>query len=254
MIDLFGIGKAPPEPPEPGAAPKTEPAAPAEPAPPRGSHRVWAALLVLDSLLIIVFAGVAAFKVSQFWRAPAAPVVASRRRPAPKTPEPPKAPEPPKPAEAAKPEPKAEAKPVEAPKPPETAKPAAKKTDSPRPPKPSLLSDGPKPHAAPALAGAAASAPAPAAPAAAPAAEGKAKAQAVVFKLSAPNASSVQLVGAFIVRGGRKEMIKGADGAWTLKLYLNPGAYRYFFSADKKKLLDPENPRTDRGASVMSVP
>ena len=75
-----------------------------------------------------------------------------------------------------------------------------------------------------------------------------------VFKLRAPNAGSVQLVGAFIVRGGRKEMTKDSEGVWSVKLYLNPGQYRYFFSVDKKKTLDPENPRSDRGASLLPVP
>jgi hypothetical protein len=39
-----------------------------------------------------------------------------------------------------------------------------------------------------------------------------------------------------------------------VKLYLNHGQYRYFFAVDKKKTLDPENPRSDRGASLLAVP
>ncbi len=72
-----------------------------------------------------------------------------------------------------------------------------------------------------------------------------------MFKLRSANADAVQLVGAFIVHGGRKEMAKTGDGTWSVKLYLNPGQYRYFFSVDKKKTLDPENPNSDRGASFF---
>ncbi|MDE2511321.1 MAG: hypothetical protein KGL74_09385, partial [Elusimicrobia bacterium] len=163
-------------------------------------------------------------------------VAAPRRRPAPRPPEPAKPPEAPVAAAPAKP---AEAPKLREPEP----KPAAHRPEAPRPPKPSLLSDGPKPHAAPA--------PAAASPAAPPA---PGKALPVVFKIHAPKAGSVQLVGAFIVRGGRKEMTKDSSGVWSVKLYLNPGQYRYFFSVDKKKILDPENPRSDRGASLLPVP
>jgi hypothetical protein len=241
MIDLFGMGKQ-----ESHDHPQ-EPAATAAPVPaeetqaPRGSHRLWAFLLVLDSLFVIVFGGAVAAKVYQYWKTPsAASIPAPRRRtPAAKPPEPSPAPvapvvAAPKPVEAPKPEPKA----------------AARRADAPRPPKPSLLNDGPKPHAAPSPAAVAAT---PAAAAPTPAAA-SGKAMPVVFKLRAPSAGDVQLVGAFIVRGGRKEMTKDADGVWSVKLYLNPGQYRYFFSVDKKKTLDPENPRSDRGASLLPVP
>ena len=249
MIDLFGMGKQDPQdqPHEPAAPVPAE--TPEEVHAPRGSHRLWAFLLVLDSVFVIVFGGAVAKIVYQYWKAPtAAPAPVSRRHPAPvKPPEAVKPPEP-VPSTAAVAAPPAPApKPVEAPKPEPKA---ARRPDSPRPPKPSLLNDGPKPHAAPAPVAATASAPP--APAAAPAAPGKAL--PVVFKLRAPNAGSVQLVGAFIVRGGRKEMTKDADGVWAVKLYLNPGQYRYFFSVDKKKTLDPENPRSDRGASLLPVP
>jgi enterochelin esterase family protein len=64
----------------------------------------------------------------------------------------------------------------------------------------------------------------------------------VEFKLKAPSAKKVQLVGAFIVRGGRKEMARGEGGVWTLTLYLTPNTYRYHFTVDGKRLSDPENP------------
>jgi hypothetical protein len=126
-----------------------------------------------------------------------------------------------------------------------------------RPPKPSLLSDGPKPRQTPSLAGPGAApkaaAPAPA-PAPAAASGERPRAKPIVFRVRAPSAKSVQLVGAFIVRGGRKEMDKQGDGSWTAEVYLHPGQYRYFFSVDKKKLLDPENPRSERGSSLLTVP
>ena len=248
MIDLFGLGKKkdPQDEPMPlSQAPEAEPAAPA----PRGSHKLWAFLLVLDSVVVIVFAGVVAAKVYQHWQAPvSAPVPAPRKRPvkaaeapvastapAP-APEPVKAPEPPKPAPVA------------------AAKPAA---DSPRPPKPSMIADAPKHRESPkpADAGGKSPAPTPAPPRAAPAAtDGKVKALKTEFKIHAPKAKSVELVGAFIVRGGRKDMSREGDGTWTVTLYLNPGTYRYFFSVDKKKQLDPENPNSDKGASLLTIP
>jgi 1,4-alpha-glucan branching enzyme len=92
-----------------------------------------------------------------------------------------------------------------------------------------------------------------AAPAAAPA-DAKAKAVPVEFKLKSPQAKTVQLSGAFLVRsGGRKDMVKGADGDWQLTLYLQPGAYRYNFLVNGKKSLDPLNSKIDRGASVIQV-
>jgi 1,4-alpha-glucan branching enzyme len=128
-----------------------------------------------------------------------------------------------------------------------------------RPPKPSLLTDAPKPRETPKLAGPGhapakpASAPSPAAaPAAADGARPRAK--PIAFRVRATTAKSVALVGAFIVRGGRLEMKKDADGIWEAEVYLHPGQYRYFFAVDKKKVLDPENPRSERGSSLLTVP
>ncbi|MDP3544188.1 MAG: hypothetical protein Q8T11_17115 [Elusimicrobiota bacterium] len=81
MIDLFGLRKQQ----EPGdqlSEPSTGDAEPAAPAP-RGSHKLWAFLLVLDSLFVIVFAGAVAAKVYQHWKAPAvAAKPVARKRPA----------------------------------------------------------------------------------------------------------------------------------------------------------------------------
>jgi hypothetical protein len=244
MIDLFGMRqKDPQEPSEPAAPAPADAAAPAHA--PRGSHRLWAFLLVLDSIFVMVFGGVVASKVYHYWREPALatlppphhhPMKPAETAASP-APTPVKAVEPPKPAEAVKPAAK-----------PEPAKTAAR-SDAPRPPKPSLLNDPPKPRSTPTPAAATAAAAAPSA-----AADGKTKAAPVVFKLKSPNAKNVQLVGAFIVRGGRKDMTQDDDGLWSVKLYLNPGQYRYFFAVDKKKTLDPENPQSDRGASLLTIP
>ena len=243
MIDLFGLGKQPEQPQEPEKA--AEPASPE--APPRGSHKLWAFLLVLDSVFVIVFAGAVAAKIYQHWKAPVlAPVASPRRRPV-KAVETPAASTAPAPVPAPAPEP---VKPPEPPKAPE-AKPAAK-TDAPRPPKPSMLADAPKHRETPKLADAGGKT-ASVAPAA-PASGAPVKALRTEFKLNAPHAKSVELVGAFIVRGGRKDMSKSDDGNWTVTLYLNPGSYRYFFSVDKKKQLDPENPHSEKGASLLSIP
>lgn len=249
MIDLFGLGKKDPQD-EPAPAPQAAGSGPAAPAP-RGSHKLWAFLLVLDSVFVIVFAGALAAKVYQHWNTPVlAPVPAPRKRPvktaeAPAAstapapaPEPAKAPEPPKPAPAA------------------AAKPAP---DAPRPPKPSMLAEAPKHRETPKPADAGGKSPAAKPAAAAPASpiaagEVKVKALRTEFKLHAPKAKNVELVGAFIVRGGRKDMSREGDGTWTVTLYLNPGAYRYFFSVDKKKQLDPENPHSDKGASLLTIP
>jgi hypothetical protein len=231
MLDISG----------PSSAPSTVTGG--QPKGPSGSRgvRIWGVLLVLDFFFVIVFGGALAAKIYQHLAAPAAPVAPPRRvKPAAKTAENPK--------------------PVETPKTP----PAPKKTEPIAPvaknglppPKPSLLNEAPKrepakPHDA--------SAQKAAAPNAAPpsdAADGaKVKAVAVNFQISAPGAKKVELAGAFIVRGnGMKEMKEKDDGQWSLTLYLTPNTYRYHFLVDGKKTLDPQNSKTDRGASVISVP
>jgi len=241
MIDLFGLGKQqdPQEPAGSASAPEPVPDSPA----PQGSHKLWAFLLVLDSMFVIVFAGVVAAKVYQHWKAPAAPLAAApRKRPA-KAVEAPVAPTAPAPVP----------EPAKAPEPKPAPVPAAKASpEAPRPPKPSMLVDAPKHRETPKLSEAGSKA-APAAPAPV-AADGKVKAVRTEFKLKAPQAKAVELVGAFIVRGGRKDMSRQDDGTWTVTLYLNPGSYRYFFSVDKKKQLDPENPNSDKGLSLLAVP
>ncbi len=202
----------------------TTPAAVAPESPPEpidesatGSHRVWALLLVLDSAFVIVFGGLVASKLYQYWNEPAPALV--HRRVA-------------RPVESAKP-----SQPAAAPR----AEPPAA---APAPP-PIIAAPTPAPVEAPR--------PAPVLPS--PSADAKsAKARPVDFKLHARRASSVQIVGAFIVHGGRKEMARRPDGIWSVRLYLKPGRYRYFFFVDGKRVLDPANPDSDRGASLLSLP
>lgn len=241
MFDLFGLGKQQePQEPAPGSEPAPAPEAAPE-APPRGSHKLWAFLLVLDSVFVIIFAGAVAAKVYQYWSAPAAVVAPARRARPPKTAD--------APAASTAPAPVPES--VKSPEPPKPPVVEAKSApDAPRPPKPSMLADAPRHRGTPGLApssGGSNSAPQAAAPGA------PVKAIRTEFKLHSPKAKSVELVGAFIVRGGRKDMSRDGDGTWTVTLYLNPGTYRYFYSVDKKKQLDPNAP-ADKGASIRSLP
>ncbi|MEK7389999.1 MAG: hypothetical protein AAB036_09895 [Elusimicrobiota bacterium] len=242
MIDLFGLKNRDKE------SDQQARQADAQPAPPRGSHKLWAFLLVLDAVFVIVFAGAVAAKIYQYRNAPPAVVVAPRRRPVK---EPAKAPDAPAVAAAPTPAPVTAtpaAPAAKAPEPPSA--PVKASADAPKPPKPTMLTDAPRHRDTPRPADHAAKA-APTPPASG---EVKVKAVGVDFKLHAPKARSVSVVGAFIMRGGRQEMTRQEDGTWTATIYLKPGQYRYTFAVDKKKQLDPENPHSERGASLISVP
>lgn len=182
------------------------------------SQRLWAILLVLDSFFVIVFGGALAAKVYQHWQATPAPVEPPLQT---KTPPPPEKPaeEPPKAEQALPPEAPAAAPSV-------PAKPAAPPTPAEKP-----AAEKPAPEKPPA-----------------------AKAVPVQFQLKTPEAQGVALVGAFIVRGGKKPMVDRGEGRWTVTLYLTPNTYRYNFLVDGKKILDPENPKAEREASVLIVP
>jgi hypothetical protein len=184
---------------------------------PHGSHRLWALLLILDCAFVIVFGGLVASKVYQHWNEPSEVAIPPNphRRPAKAAEPAAKPPEPPPAAPAT---------------PPAVPAPSA-------PAKPSLAESVLPPTSAPAAA-----------------ADGKVKARPIEFRVRAPSASSVQIVGAFIVHGGRKDMVRHTDGTWTTRLYLNPGQYRYFFFVDGRRTMDPSNPNFDRGASVLTLP
>lgn len=260
MFDPLGLQKTP----DP-----SEPPAPVERRSwlPRSQPAVWLALLAVDALLVVLFGATVVAKIARHWVPKPAPIAEKGRpkqapEPAPETPaETAKGPEADKAAETAKPpEPVKPAEPARAAEPAKpaqakaapkaaTAKAADPKTAASKPaaakplPKPSLVSNGAaKPADRPA--------PRPAAPAA-PA--GKVRAKAVEFSVQAPAAKSVHVAGAFIVKGGKAEMNKGADGRWTATLYLHPGEYRYVFLIDGRRTIDPQNSRVSRGASVLIV-
>jgi len=87
-----------------------------------------------------------------------------------------------------------------------------------------------------------------------PAAAGPARASPVVFKLKDSRARSVQLGGAFLIREGGKESMRRKKGVWTLKVYLMPGSYRYYFLVNGKKKLDPADSLRKNGDSLLIVP
>jgi len=66
----------------------------------------------------------------------------------------------------------------------------------------------------------------------------------VVFRINAPQALSVRLIGTDIpgnLQGA--EMSKGENGVWEVTLGpIDPGAYRYNFSVDRVSVIDPHNP------------
>jgi hypothetical protein len=199
---------------------------------------------VVDSALVIVFGGALAAKLYQHFTAPVLVAQPGRHKPG-------------KPVSPAKTE--APPAPVA---PPPAAKPAATPATAQLPPaRPAPMADAvkrretPKPQTpGPSMS---AQQPATSAP---PAATGSQPAEnrhsvPIEFKIKASKARSVSLAGAFIVRGGRKEMNQQDDGMWTLTLYLLPGVnYRYWFVVDGKKTLDPDNSKVDRGASSLTLP
>jgi HEAT repeat protein len=80
----------------------------------------------------------------------------------------------------------------------------------------------------------------------------KAKAVATEFHFKSEQAKEVFLVGAFL-RGNRSALDPGADGDWSLTVYLKPGDYRYRFLVDGKKMPDPAGRRTEDGWTVITV-
>ncbi|MBI5239718.1 MAG: hypothetical protein HY926_04540 [Elusimicrobia bacterium] len=240
-VDLFGLKKDAEAP--PAAAGEAE-----APRSGRSRPKLWGFLLVVDSILVIVFGGALAAQLYQhLWAAPTPVVAAARRTPKPV---PPPAP------------------PAEAPKPVEAPAPAAPSGSGERQPsrdggpsaagpkaaKPSWLAEPPRGREAAKPQAPGAAKPSAAAPAPIAAGE-KPRSVPVEFKLKASHAKTVQLAGAFIVRGGRKDMAEHEPGHWSLTLYLLPGtSYRYWFLVDGKKTLDPENSQVERGASVLVLP
>lgn len=79
------------------------------------------------------------------------------------------------------------------------------------------------------------------------------------FRIVAPNAERVLLLGDWLERGDTHEMKKGANGVWETKAGpLPPGSYIYGFDVDGIQQADPINPaaklRAARVGSLVTIP
>jgi len=68
----------------------------------------------------------------------------------------------------------------------------------------------------------------------------------VAFRIHAPNAQTVRLVGSDMPQNLQgTAMTKGENGVWEVVLGpIDPGAYRYNFNVDGVTVIDPRNPKT----------
>jgi 1,4-alpha-glucan branching enzyme len=68
----------------------------------------------------------------------------------------------------------------------------------------------------------------------------------VQFRLDAPNASSVQLVGSFTGWEPRYELHETSPGVWSVLVPLKPGVHDYGFMVDGERwVVDPKAPQVD---------
>ncbi len=192
-----------------------------------GDPRFWSLMLLLDMIFIMVFGAVLAGKIHQYWgaNASAAYPIPSKRHFA-----------------------QFQAKRIVPPAKPTPAVAVSKsEAVSPAAPRPGSRAAAPVPKAPlkPSLGTSASAGGRPVSPA---------RAIPAVFKIRAPRAREVYLVGAFLKRG-RLRLRRGTHGNWETTVYLTPNTYRYFFQVDRKEITDPANKRTDaRGYSVLVVP
>lgn len=80
----------------------------------------------------------------------------------------------------------------------------------------------------------------------------------VEFKLKAPKAKTVELIGDFNGwKSGTLALTRRSSGSWEVLLPLPKGRYRYLFVVDGQAELDPGNPavelQADRKTSVKAV-
>ncbi|MBI4385879.1 MAG: hypothetical protein HY551_00705 [Elusimicrobia bacterium] len=219
-MDLFGLRKSA-EPPPAGGEPHE--------AFSFSDKRIWAVLLVLNTIFLFIFAGAVAGMLWVRWGKAPMPSRMQQTRDR-KSPEPQK-------GEKAKSEPIA-TPPAAAPVPAAKAAPAAplERREAKRPlGSPSVLApDLPRREAGPAKGGDAAPAPPHAAPISASA--DKTKAQPVEFVCHAKEATEVLLRGSFLVRtGGLKAMTRIENGAWHVTVSLFSGHYKYRCIVDGKR-------------------
>ena len=82
----------------------------------------------------------------------------------------------------------------------------------------------------------------------------------ITFRLAAPNAQSVRVVGGDILTINQQgAAVRGANGVWEATVGpVDPGAYRYRFQVDGLSLIDPRNPKisesNDDAWSLAVVP
>lgn len=67
----------------------------------------------------------------------------------------------------------------------------------------------------------------------------------VVFRLEAPGAGMVSLVGDFNNWNPTMDRMTSRQGPWQIRLFLVPGRYRYQFVVDGERISDPDNPHRD---------
>jgi enterochelin esterase family protein len=71
--------------------------------------------------------------------------------------------------------------------------------------------------------------------------------RSVTFRIAAPDATAVSLASSGDIPqvpfGAGLPMTKNANGVWEVTVKLDPGAYRYSFSVDGVRVLDPNSPR-----------
>lgn len=76
----------------------------------------------------------------------------------------------------------------------------------------------------------------------------------VTFRLKAPKAVKVEVVGDFLSNGEKAEMTEGTNGVWeyTTPKSLNPELYSYSFLLDGMKIADPSNVFISRDVVTLS--
>lgn len=78
----------------------------------------------------------------------------------------------------------------------------------------------------------------------------------VTFRILAPKAESVRLIGSDIPNLGRgMDLTKGDEDVWSVTIGpIDPGAYRYHFNVDGVPVIDPRNPATsESNANTWSL-
>ena len=83
-------------------------------------------------------------------------------------------------------------------------------------------------------------------------------AEPVTFRLQAPAAREVLLIGSFSAWQGRHALRRAADGSWAVVLDVQPGRYEYFYLVDGRWTLNPQAPNLPDGLggrnNVLTVP